>query len=115
MKHKIDKLKVRWTENWFNYHDQATVIGSTKYSWRPVSTGLPQRLRVGPVLFHICINNVSDETEFSFSNLAGGAKSGGGVDTPEGCAAIQKDLGRLEDWATMSLRKFTEGNAKSFT
>lgn len=91
------------------------VISSTKYSWRPGSTGLPQRLIVGPMLFNICINNVSDETEFSFSKLAGEAKIGGLVDTPEGCALIQKDLGRWEEQATMSLMKFAEGNAKFFT
>lgn len=60
------------------------VISSTKYSWRPVSAGVPQRLIVGPVLVNICINNVSDE-RVQLQQIAGGAKPGGVVDTPEGC------------------------------
>lgn len=53
--------------------------------------------------------------QFSFSKFAGGAKLRGMFDTPEGCAAIQKDLDRRENRANMSLMKFTEGNAKPFT
>lgn len=115
MKYSIDKWKVGWIENWFKYQDQVIFISSTKYSWRPLTAGVPQRLIVGPMLFNICINNVSDETEFSFSKFAGGAKLRGMFDTPEGCAAIQKDLNRQENRAKMSLMKFTEGNAKPFT
>lgn len=94
------------------------VIGSTKYSWRPVSAGVSQRLIVGPVLVNICINNVSDE-RVQLQQIAGGAKPGGVVDTPEGCGGsgewwhIPKDLkGRWEDWASMSLKKFLTWGAK---
>lgn len=68
---------MRWIKNWFNYQDQEIVISSTQYSWKPVSTGVPQRLTVGPGLLNLCINNVSDETELSFSKAAGGAELGG--------------------------------------
>jgi len=32
---------------------------------------------------------------------------GGAVDTPDGCAAIQIDLEKLERWANRSLMKFS--------
>ena len=34
------------------------------------------------------------------------------TDTPEGCAAIQKDLDRLEKWAGRNLRKTNKGRCK---
>lgn len=67
---------------------------------------------LGPVLSNIFINDLGDGAEGTLSTSLEGTKPGGVVDTPEGCAATQKDLVRLEKWSGRNLIWFTEGNYK---
>ena len=50
--------------------------------------------------------------ESTLNKFAGNTKLGGVADTPEGCAAIQRDLGRLKSWAERNPMRCKKG--KSF-
>ncbi|KAK4810876.1 hypothetical protein QYF61_013284 [Mycteria americana] len=90
---------VRWIEKWMNGWAQRVVIIGIKSSWRPGSI-------LGPVLFNTFINDLDDGAECTPSQVAD-SKPGGVADTPESCAAIQRDLNRLEKWL-----QFNKGKCK---
>ncbi|KAK4806182.1 hypothetical protein QYF61_001105, partial [Mycteria americana] len=74
-------------------------------NYRPVSlTLIPGK---------ILINDLDDEAEYILRKVfADGTKLGGVADRPEGGAAIQRDLDRLEKWADGNLMKFNKGKCQ---
>jgi len=72
------------------------VISGTKSNWRPVTPSVVQGSIISVILFEIFINDLDDETKCTLRTSADDTKLGGVTDTPESCAAIQRNLNRLE-------------------
>ena len=97
---------MRLTENWLGCWAHRIVVSSTKSSWKLVCSVVPQGV-VGSILFNI-FNDLGDGTECTFRKFVGHTKLGVVADKSHDCAAIQKDLERLNKWADRNTVKFCE-------
>lgn len=97
------------TEKWMNCSLQRMMISGTRFSWQPVTSGTHRGPTQSPDLFSIFSNHLFEESESNLSKFTDGTKSERVTDQPEGCAAIQRHLNRLEKGSERHLLKLNKG------
>lgn len=80
--------------------------------WKPVRSSVPHRSVLGPIHVNIFVDGIDSEIEGTLSQAAGDTKVSGAVDMLERRDAIQRDQGRLEEWASVKFMKFNNTKCK---
>lgn len=107
-------MKTKWVKNWLDSWAPIAVVNEPYAMWRLVTSGILQPPVLGLVLLNILIRDLEKVTEncllIQFSDKK---KLRGAAEMLEGRTAIQRNLDRLEEWATKNIVKFNKDKCQS--
>ena len=108
---------LEWFENYLTGRLQRVVINGQTSSWGTISAGVPQGSVLGPLLFLVYINDITEAVEHSEVRLfADDTILYLFVDNPvSNAAALNRDLQHINDWANHWLVKFSPSKTKTMT
>ncbi|XP_014802626.1 PREDICTED: uncharacterized protein LOC106890991 [Calidris pugnax] len=108
----FDGWTVQWIRNLLGGHTQTVVVNTSMSKWGPETSGIPQGLVLGPMLYNIFVSNMDSGIECILNKFVDNPKLCGVVNTLEERDAIKRDLNRLEKWACANLMLYNKAKCK---
>ena len=88
-----------WIANWLPIREQRVAVSVRMSCWEDVSSGVPQGLVFGPLLFIIHINDFDNGVKSKLSKFTDDRKLGGDVEIRGDDDQIQESIDTCIDWA----------------
>ncbi len=108
----IDGQVNQWIANWMSNRQQRVVIDRFNSDWGPVTSGVPQGLVLGPVLFVIYVNDFDVGFNNHISKFADDTKIGNSVLTDDDRQSLQEDLHKISAWSDRWEMPFNVGKCQ---
>ncbi|KAF4787802.1 hypothetical protein TURU_167195 [Turdus rufiventris] len=112
--HDLDGFTVHYIKNCLNGQAQRMMVNEVTSSWQPGTNGVPQGSILGPVVFHIFINDQGEGIKCILGQLAEDTRLGKCVDLLEGRKVLCSNLERLDQWDEANWIRFNK-TARSST
>ena len=103
----IESDIIRWVEKWLAAHQQRVLLDGESSDYVPVSSGVPQGTVLGPLMFLIYVNDITENISSKLRLFADADyllyRS---MKTEQDSFQLQKDLDTLSQWATIWQMRF---------
>lgn len=94
----IDSAVINWIKNYLLFRRLRVVIRGEKSGKADVTSGVPQRSVLSPLLFLIYVNNISDNIDSSVRMFTDDRVLYRVVNGKNDCVILQGDIDRISQW-----------------
>ncbi|CAM4695718.1 unnamed protein product [Lepidochelys kempii] len=114
---KLEKMGInmkieRWIRNWLKGRLQRVILKGELSAWREVTSGVPQGLVLGPILFNPFITDLGTKSGSVLIKFVDDTKLGGIANLERDRDIIQEDLDDLVNWSNSNRMKFNSEKCK---
>ena len=90
---------LHWIDAFLCNRYQRVCVNGAKSNWIRVTSGVPQGTVLGPVVFNIFINDITEIVDSEIRLFADGCICCRSIKTPTDCEQLQQDISNLAAWA----------------
>ncbi|CAM4595088.1 unnamed protein product [Lepidochelys kempii] len=114
---KLDKMGInmkieRWIRNWLKGRLQRVLLKGELSGWREVTSGVPQGLVLGPILFNLFITDLCTKSGSVLIKFVDDTKLGDIANLEKDRDILQEDLDDLVNWSNSNRMKFNSENVR---
>ena len=103
-----------WFTNYLKNREQRVILGGKQSSWGLIKAGVPQGSILGPLLFLVYINDITNVVNNNIRLFADGTTIFVTVDNPTNAACkLNSDLHNMNNWANRWLVTFSPPKTES--
>ena len=95
-----------WIKNFLIGRQQRVVLNGSSSRWVNVTSGVPQGSVLGPLLFILYVNDITDGLQSTLEMFADDSKLYRIIQTPQDVNILQEDLNFISNWSRLWLLKF---------